>query len=57
MVRASTGVMGAHMPGDKTRELWEHLWLPEIKAQLGLKMADSVTSTLRLQLIPVKKKQ
>ena len=49
--------MGAHMPGDKTRELWEHLRLPEIKAQLGLKMADSVTSTLRLQLMPVKKKQ
>ena len=57
VVRASTGVMGAHMPGDKTRELWEHLRLPEIKAQLGLKMADSVTSTLRLQLMPVKKKQ
>ena len=57
VVRASTGVTGAHMPGDKTRELWEHLRLPEIKAQLGLKMADSVTSTLRLQLMPVKKKQ
>ena len=57
VARASTGVTGAHMPGDKTRELWEHLRLPEIKAQLGLKMADSVTSTLRLQLMPVKKKQ
>ena len=32
VVRASTGVMGAHMPGDKTRELWEHLRLPEVKA-------------------------
>ena len=57
VARASTGVTGAHMPGDKTRELWEHLRLPEIKAQLGLKMADSVTSTLRLQLMPVKNKQ
>ena len=32
VARASTGVTGAHMPGDKTRELWEHLRLPEVKA-------------------------
>jgi len=33
VMRASTCVMGAHVPGDKTRELWGHLWLPKISAR------------------------
>ena len=33
VMRASSCVMGAHVPGDKTRELWGHLWLPNISAR------------------------